>query len=422
MRNKISVITVVFNDVAHIKETMESYFSQTWEEKEYIVIDGGSTDGTADIISKYADRLAYWCSEPDGGIFDAMNKGIKYAKGDWINILNSGDLYASPHSLEQAISRAPDIEHADILYGNSIERSEENGDVFKRTSDFNLMEYGPIYRHGSSLVRAMVHRDHLFQIEQQSKYGYALDWLLIYELYKKGYHFQKTEATIEIYRLDGTSYGYEQNLKYNRMIITGKALSMTDKIVIKKTILKELFKQSTLYRWMIAFLTEYALNDILPHIPFWTVRNFWMRCLKMKIGKGTFVMKRVYIMTPQQLTIGQYSHINRGCLLDARGGIIIGNNVSVSHNVSIMSGSHDYHSKEFRGRFLPIKIEDYVWIGNNAVILQNVTIGKGAVVCAGAVVTRDVEPYSVVAGIPARKIKERNKELQYHCKGFTPFA
>ena len=284
------------------------------------------------------------------------------------------------------------------------------------------MEYGPIYRHGSSLVRAKVHKDHLFHIEQQSKYGYALDWLLIYELYKKGFHFQKTEATIEIYQLDGTSYGYEQNLKYNRMIITGKALTMTDKIFIKKTILKEAFKQSILYRWMIAFLTEYTLNDILPHIPFWTVRNFWMRCLKMKIGKGTFVMKRVYIMTPQQLTIGQYSHINRGCLLDARGGIIIGNNVSVSHNVSIMSGSHDYHSKKFRGRFLPIKIEDYVWIGNNAVILQNVTIGKGAVVCAGAVVTRDVEPYSVVAGIPARKIKERNKELQYHCKGFTPFA
>ena len=235
MRNKISVITVVFNDVAHIKETMESYFSQTWEEKEYIVIDGGSTDGTADIISKYADRLAYWCSEPDGGIFDAMNKGIKYAEGDWINILNSGDLYASPHSLEQAIRRAPDIEHADILFGNSIERSEENGDVFKRTSDFNLMEYGPIYRHGSSLVRAKVHKDHLFPIEQQSKYGYALDWLLIYELYKKGFHFQKTEATIEIYQLDGTSYGYEQNLKYNRMIITGKALTMTDKIFIKKT-------------------------------------------------------------------------------------------------------------------------------------------------------------------------------------------
>ena len=95
MSNKISVITVVFNDKAHIRQTMESFFSQTWEDKEYIVIDGGSTDGTADIINEYSNRLAFWCSEPDGGIYDAMNKGISHAKGEWINFLNSGDLYAS---------------------------------------------------------------------------------------------------------------------------------------------------------------------------------------------------------------------------------------------------------------------------------------------------------------------------------------
>lgn len=420
--HKISVITVVFNDAAHIRETMDSFFSQTWEEKEYIVIDGGSTDGTADIIREYADRLAYWCSEPDGGIYDAMNKGIDHCSGDWINILNSGDLYASSQSLEHAITHAPDIENADILYGDSIERSEENGDVFKRTSDINMMNYGPIYRHGSSLVRAKIQKEHLYDLSQLPTYNYALDWLLIHRLYKNGFRFQKTDAIIEIYLLDGASYGYEQNLKYNRMVITGKPLTLTDKLSIKKTIWKEAFKHTTFYRWFIAFLTEYTLNDILPHIPSWTLRRFWMRCLKMKIGKGTFIMKRNYIMTPQQLTIGDYSHINRGCLLDARGGITIGNSVSISHNVSIMSGSHDYNSKTFRGRFLPIKIEDYVWIGNNAIIQQDVTIGKGAVVCAGAVVTKNVEPYSVVAGVPARKIKERNNKLQYYCKGFTPFA
>jgi acetyltransferase-like isoleucine patch superfamily enzyme len=147
-----------------------------------------------------------------------------------------------------------------------------------------------------------------------------------------------------------------------------------------------------------------------------------MQRLKMRIGKNSFIMKHVYIMTPQQLTIGDYSHINRGCTLDARGTIKIGNNVSVSHNVSIMSGSHDCNSVNFRGRFLPIRIDDYVWIGTGAIILQGVTIGKGAVVCAGAVVTKDVDPYDVVAGIPAKTIKQRNKELDYHCKGFTPFA
>ena len=76
MRNKVSVITVVFNDVSNIRATIESFFAQTWAEKEYIIIDGGSTDGTVEIIKEYADRLAFWCSEKDKGIFDAMNKGI----------------------------------------------------------------------------------------------------------------------------------------------------------------------------------------------------------------------------------------------------------------------------------------------------------------------------------------------------------
>ena len=421
--NRISVITVVYNDVEHIRETMESFFSQNWEDKEYIVIDGGSTDGTVDVIKEYASQLAYWCSEQDKGIYDAMNKGILHASGDWINFLNCGDLYASPSSLQQAILKTPDIEHADVIYGDSIERSDINGDVYKKaTTDLSQMNYGPIYRHGSSLVRTSVHREHLFDLSKQPSLSYALDWLLIFQLYQEGYHFQKTDSIIEIYLLNGASYGFEQNLKYNRMVVTGKPLTLRDKINIKKTYFVQVFNQSTFYRWALAFLTEYTLNDILPHIPFWSLRRFWMKCLKMKIGKNSFIMKRVYIMTPQQLSIGEYSHINRGCLLDARGSITIGSNVSISHHVSIMSGSHDYNSRMFRGRFLPIKIEDYVWIGNNAVIQQNVTIGKGAVVCAGAVVTKDVEPFCVVAGVPARKIKERNQEIEYHCKGFTPFA
>lgn len=100
---KVSVITVVFNDVKHIKGTMESFFSQTYENKEYIVIDGGSTDGTKEIIERYADRLAYWCSEPDGGIYDAMNKGISHATGGWINFLNCGDRFCADDTIEKVM-------------------------------------------------------------------------------------------------------------------------------------------------------------------------------------------------------------------------------------------------------------------------------------------------------------------------------
>lgn len=131
MKHKVSVITVVYNDVAHIRETMNSFFSQTWEEKEYIVVDGGSTDGTADIVKEYADKLSWWCSECDGGIYDAMNKAIGHATGEWINILNSGDLFASKNALHDAIVNTPDIEHADVIYGDSIERHPVNGDIFR---------------------------------------------------------------------------------------------------------------------------------------------------------------------------------------------------------------------------------------------------------------------------------------------------
>ena len=80
----ISVITVVYNDVLHIEQTMLSVLNQSYPNIEYIVIDGGSTDGTVDVIKKYADRLACWVSEPDGGIYPAMNKGLVHATGEWV--------------------------------------------------------------------------------------------------------------------------------------------------------------------------------------------------------------------------------------------------------------------------------------------------------------------------------------------------
>jgi glycosyltransferase involved in cell wall biosynthesis len=92
----ISVITIVFNNVNHIEKTIQSVLSQSYEFIEYIIIDGGSTDGTIDIIRKYENQIDYWVSEPDKGIADAMNKGILLATGTLINHLNAGDSFASP--------------------------------------------------------------------------------------------------------------------------------------------------------------------------------------------------------------------------------------------------------------------------------------------------------------------------------------
>tara|TARA_A100001011_G_C14163227_1_gene779185 strand:+ start:167 stop:1105 length:939 start_codon:yes stop_codon:yes gene_type:complete len=87
----ISVITVVFNGEKYLRETIESVINQTYDNVEYVIIDGGSTDGTIDIIKSYEDKLDYWISEPDNGIYDAMNKAIDTVTGKWVNFINSSD-------------------------------------------------------------------------------------------------------------------------------------------------------------------------------------------------------------------------------------------------------------------------------------------------------------------------------------------
>lgn len=166
MNNKISVITVVYNDVKHIESTIKSYLSQTWANKEYIVIDGGSNDGTAEIIKQYSDKIAYWCSEKDEGIYDAMNKGISHATGDWINFLNCGDFYVDAYSLENSL-KVEDIENTDIIYGNSIAIDKYSKTYILAGADTSILRYRPIYRHGSSLIRTEIHRKYLFDVSKK---------------------------------------------------------------------------------------------------------------------------------------------------------------------------------------------------------------------------------------------------------------
>jgi acetyltransferase-like isoleucine patch superfamily enzyme len=112
-------------------------------------------------------------------------------------------------------------------------------------------------------------------------------------------------------------------------------------------------------------------------------------------------------------SIGDYSVINAKCRLDTRGSIIIGAKVSISQEVVILTADHDTTNSNFAGQNKTVIIEDYVWIGTRAMILPGVTIGRGAIIAAGAIVTKDVAPFSVVAGIPAKVIKMRPENLSY---------
>ncbi len=147
-----------------------------------------------------------------------------------------------------------------------------------------------------------------------------------------------------------------------------------------------------------------------------------LRLLGAQIDPSAVLYGGFEIRSPRKLKIGTNSCIGHKATLDARGGLTIGSNVNFSSEVMIWTAQHDHRDQHFETVFKPVMIEDTVWLGPRAIILPGITIGKGAVVAAGAVVTKDVEPYTVVGGIPARKISDRPQDLDYNpAKEFIPF-
>jgi len=116
------------------------------------------------------------------------------------------------------------------------------------------------------------------------------------------------------------------------------------------------------------------------------------------------------------ISIGKNTIINKNCLIDGRGGCVIGNNVDIAQDTFIWSEQHDYNSPDYDTVDKTVVIEDNVWIASRATILPGVRIGKGAVVACGSVVTKDVPPFTVVAGVPAKAIGNRTTDLHYKLK------
>lgn len=136
----ISIITIAYNSGKFIEETIESVINQTYDNVEYIIIDGGSTDGSLDIIKKYEDKIDYWISEKDSGIYDAMNKGIALAKGDWINFMNTSDKFYSNDTIKNAINVMTDKEvnyYGDTVYANKLSTYVFNSKIEQKSNFLN---------------------------------------------------------------------------------------------------------------------------------------------------------------------------------------------------------------------------------------------------------------------------------------------
>ena len=150
------------------------------------------------------------------------------------------------------------------------------------------------------------------------------------------------------------------------------------------------------------------------YIPFHSKRKIIYKLAGIKIGKGSTIHMFANFFMPKNIKIGDDTIIGSGAFLDGRDNLTIGNHVDIASQVMIYNSEHDIESETFKARHEPVQIEDYVFIGPRAIILPGVKIGRGAVVAAGAVVTKDVPEFAIVGGVPAKVIGERkNKNLHY---------
>jgi maltose O-acetyltransferase len=159
---------------------------------------------------------------------------------------------------------------------------------------------------------------------------------------------------------------------------------------------------------------EIFINYFIPFIPSRHLRYFFLKVVGVKIGKNLSMYSTVEIRCPSKLNIKDDCSIGKYVLLDARKGLIINKRVTISSHALIWTLHHDYNSNDFHDTGDPVEIGEYAWVCSRVIILPGVKIGKAAVVAAGAVVTKDVEPYTIVGGIPAKVIGMRKKiEFQY---------
>lgn len=197
----ITVVTVVYNGKSTIRETIESVLAQTYAKVDYIVVDGGSTDGTLDIVKEYAPRIAKWVSEKDGGIYNAMNKGVALASGSYVSFMNGGDTFASPDVLEK-VAAVIKMQNPDIIYGDVLIADGEGRAPWLKVAQENVkvMHHIP-FCHQSTLAKTQLLRQHPFD----ERYKMSADFKFFKQCFLEKCSFVKANFPIAVFGTSGVS-------------------------------------------------------------------------------------------------------------------------------------------------------------------------------------------------------------------------
>lgn len=199
---KISIITINYNDKEGLLKTIQSVIGQTWRDFEFLVIDGNSTDGGQEIIRQYEDQIDYWISEPDTGVYNAMNKGIRAATGEFVLFMNSGDLFYNNEVLQNAIALM-DGDYG-IYYGDVIVKKphSERHKIYPDTLSFSFFYTGALC-HQATFIKRQLFYDHFFYNENYKIYSDGE--FFIYTICKMDVPYKHLNLIVAIYDFTGIS-------------------------------------------------------------------------------------------------------------------------------------------------------------------------------------------------------------------------
>ena len=236
--DKVTIITVAYNAKATIEETILSVIRQSYENIEYIVIDGASADGTVDIIKRYEDKIDYWVSEPDDGIYHAMNKGITKATGEWINFMNAGDTFYDNDTIAHIMTHKKD--DADLIYGNHKIKGDKRE---KHALSYEKCLYTMPLCHQALFTKSQLMK----KVQFNTCFNISADYDFIVKMYLQEKKFQQINRTIVVFEPGGfaTSHQLLRDTEAIKILCNHK---ISPSIIKQSIWYKNLQKRSLFYK------------------------------------------------------------------------------------------------------------------------------------------------------------------------------
>ena len=390
-----------------------------------IVIDSVSTDGTLALARSFDNLVCKIISEPDAGIADAWNKGVAISRGKWITFLNAGDLF-HPRHIERFKQAHDDDElnfyYCDVVKFNS--NRELTNKIYGRAPSLFIMRLGGMgFAHPGSFVNR-----NMFNIigNFDKNFKIAIDTDFLIRCFLHGCKFKKfsslaymAEGGVSDTYFSRAMKEYYESLCKNNLIARWKVSFYSSLMPVLRFFLRffrnQLFRYLRFLKHLLIASANFFGNLLLISL----LRKIYFRSVGFALSKNSSLGLGLKFYRFGNVILGKNSVINRDCLLDNRGIILIGENVSISRGVHIYTGGHDPDSPFFEMTISPVKIGDNAVIFADCLIMPGVTIGSGAVIFPGSVVTKNVPEQTIVAGNPARIIRKRLArpvyQLNYNC-------